>query len=207
MLQMKGRMIMKKMLACLLALFMCMGFCAIAEEGQRIEAAEFVYELAEGDELYVENLIFNQDVTVAGDYGQIIFANCEFGGDIINTAANYTRVMLLPDCVVNGKCILRNGNTEGHLVETALPKFISLAPVEVECDGCYGALIALGDFEVVFNGESYTMADAGIFFDNSAPELGFVPYKDQPANCFSVIQWWEMGMRILLVECEYDPTM
>ena len=198
---------MKKIIAFILALVLCLAACAFAESApQREVAQEFEFHLAEGDELYVENTIFNQSVTVSGDNAQIIFANCIFNGDIINTADTFTRVMLAEDNILNGRCIILNGNTEGHLIETALPKFITFMPADVLCEGCYGAVIAMGDFAVTFNSEKYTVDDAGIYLDVGNPDAGFVPYKGQPTSCFAVIQWWELGTRLLLVEAEYDPT-
>lgn len=177
-----------------------------AQESGRTEATEFVFELAEEEERYVENLVFNEPVTISGDFGQIIFVNCEFNADITNTAELYTRVLLLEGSVVNGKCILKNGTKEATM-ETPFPKFITSVPVEVVCEDCIGTAVALGNFELVFNGETYTMEDSELFYDCSKPENGFVPYEGQDASCYAVGQWWENGDKTILIECEYDPDM
>ena len=197
---------MKKLaflLAAMLLVFL-LGNCAFAESGRF--PAPYNYTLAEGGEEYVEGLIFNEDVIINGNDALIMFENCEFNGDIILSADTGTRVMLFPDCSVNGQLILNCGIVEGTM-ETSLPKFITFAPAEVVLDNSYGAVIALGDFEISFNGKTYTIADSKLFFDNSNPENGMVPYEGQEANLFVVAQWMENGEEVLLVECEYDPTM
>ena len=65
----------------------------------------------------------------------------------------------------------------------------------------------MGDFDVVFNSEVYTMADSELFYDIANPDAGFVPYEGQEADYFAIAQWWENGEQILLVECESDPNM
>ena len=60
------------------------------DENGRSKATEFTYELDAEEERTVENLIFDEDVTISGDFGIIIFENCEFNGDIINTAEQFT---------------------------------------------------------------------------------------------------------------------
>jgi len=57
------------------------------------------------------------------------------------------------------------------------------------------------------NGETYTMADSDVYFDNSNPDQGMVPYEGQEANLFWIAQWWENGEQNILMECEYDSTL
>lgn len=201
---------MKKLLAILLAALMLLCACAaVAEEEQpaeKVVATEFVFELAEGEGLYIENTIFPETVTINGDYGVIMFAGCEFQADVVNTANEFTRVMIFPDCTVAGKCILKNDVKEANM-EYAVPKYLVFAPVEIVCEDCIGAVVALGDFELVFNGETYTLAGCELFFDAEHPENGFVPYEGQEANVFVVAQWWENGEQVIMTECEFDPTM
>lgn len=199
---------MKKFAAFLLAMLLCAvsAFGALAEElpAARTEATEFVFELAEEEQRYVENLIFAEPVTISGDNAQIVFVNCMFFRDIVLTSQVGTRVMLLDGCVVAGDCVLDNGQQEATM-ETSLPKFLTAVPVVAESRDCYGTIAALADFEIMFNGEIYRLADSELFFDNTAPENGMVPYEGQEANCFVVAQWWENGEQVILTECEYAP--
>ena len=107
------RLKMKKILALTLASIMLMSLfgCSGGEDTQpqadnnpssqqeetgRSKATEFTFELAAEEERVVENLIFDEDVTVSGDFGIIVFENCEFNGDIISTAEQFTRVEPFP---------------------------------------------------------------------------------------------------------------
>ena len=82
------------------------------EENRRIKATEFTFELAAEEERIVENLVFDEDVTVSGDFGMIVFENCEFNGDIINAAEQFTRVILPDGTTVNGNCVFKNTTKE-----------------------------------------------------------------------------------------------
>lgn len=194
---------MKKLTMLLAAMLLVSLLCGCAFAESDRYPAPYNYYLAEGGDEYVEGLIFNEDVIIHGNNAVIMFENCEFNGDIILTADTFTRVMLMPDCVINGQLIINSGVVEGTM-ETALPKFMVFAPAEVVLVDSYGAAIALGDFEITFDGETYTMADSQLYFDNSAPENGFVPYNGQEAHIFVVAKWQENGEEVLLVECEYD---
>lgn len=199
---------MKKTMAVLFAIMMMFSFAVCLGETCDDAAAamaaaaknKFIFELIDGHEQYIEGETFDGDVIISGDNAQITFVGCVFNGDIINTAEEWTRVMLF-GCEVNGKCIVKNNLKEGTL-ETPLPKFMSDAPFEVVCEDCLGAAIYLGDFEGVFNGQTYTMADSSLFFDYSNPDANCVPYEGQEASCYFVAQWWENGEHILLVACE-----
>ncbi|MGN1003973.1 MAG: hypothetical protein ACI4O5_03980 [Oscillospiraceae bacterium] len=202
---------MKKMLTCFLAVFLTLSLSACVGSGNtsatvsqpeqnsgREEATEHVFTLAEGEEKTVENLLFREDVTISGDNAYIQFINCEFLGDVINTADVATAVYFTADTVTNGTCILRN-NTKEATIDTPIPKFITEVPIEVVCEDCVGNIVAIGDIGIVRNGVSYTMANAEYFFDS---EAGLVPYEGQASSCLWVAQWWENGEKIDLVCCE-----
>lgn len=197
---------MKKIVALIMALMMAFAFCAMAEteDGGRT-IAPYYFDMGEGGQLYYENLIFNQDVIISGISSQIVFANCQFNGNIINTAEDGTRALLL-GCEVNGVCILDNAVEEATF-EDPFPKFMTDTPIDVVTTGTFGAVITLGDIEVTFNDETYTLADADIFFDANNPDAGFVPYEGQEVNVMCVAQWTENGEVTKLVECEFDPTL
>ena len=196
---------MKTRISLLLCLLLfCVCCCAVAEAPAERTLASYNYALGEEGE-YVENLIFNSDVVISGDNTQIVFSNCEFNGNIILTASEATRVFLL-GCEVNGTCVLRNPVREANL-DYAFPKFLCDAPVSVVTEDCVGALIGVGNFEATFNGEAYSMSDAQLFFDSTAPESGFVPYTGQEANYFIVAQWYQNDKQVNMVLCEYDGSM
>lgn len=210
---------MKKTLTCFLAVCLTLSLSACAGSGNkaatesstpsttvsqteqnsgREEATEYVFALSEGEEKTVENLLFREDVTISGDNAYIQFINCEFQGDVINTADVATAVYFTADTVINGTCILRN-NTKEATIETPIPKFITEVPIEAVCEDCVGNIVVIGDIEIVRNGVSYTMANAEYFFDS---EAGLVPYEGQAASCLWVAQWWENGEKIDVVCCE-----
>jgi len=195
---------MKKYLALLLILLtVCACACSYAEDAGRT-VANYEFALTE-DGAYVENLIFNADVVISGDNSQIVFSNCEFNGDIILTSAEATKVMLL-GCDVNGTCIVRNGVTSADL-EYSHPKFLTTSPVTVVCEEGVSSVIALGDFDVTFNGQTYTMADSQLFGFLSEEEYMLVPYEGQEASYFVVAKIIEGGEESVMVVCEFDPTM
>lgn len=198
---------MKKLLCLCLSALLCLLFVAGAlAENEKTAAEQYVYALSADETLYIENMIFSEPVTVSGDYGQIFFANCEFASDVINAADEFTRVFILPDCTVGGSFIHKNNVKEATL-DYAFPKFITYVPAPVVAEDCIGLAFALGTFDLTFNGETYHLTDATLFYDNTKPEPGFVPYEGQEANCYMVAQWWENGEKTMLVECEYDPGM
>lgn len=180
----------------------------LAEESSSAErtAAPYMFELSDAEEKYIENLIFNEDVIISGDNANIMFINCEFNGDIINTAEEGTRVMIMENSVVNGKCIFQN-NTHESTLEASFPKFMTDTPIEVINEDCFGTVVTFGDFEITFNGDTYSMADSELFFDNGNPEAGYVPYEGQEAQYFIIAQWWENGEKQIFKECEFDPSV
>ena len=192
---------MKKILTLLLVLMTaCLFVSGYAETTDRT-VASYEYALTE-DGAYMENLIFNADVVITGENSQIVFSNCEFNGNITLAANEGTRVMLL-GCEVNGTCILQNDVAEAN-IDYNNPKFLTTSPITVECEGGAGSVVALGDFEVVFAGKTYTIADSQ-FFINADGSL--VPYEEQEASYYVAAQWIEGGEQITMVVCEFDPTM
>lgn len=181
------------------------GSGSVQQNDGKETASQYSFECTEDEPEVIENLIFNEDVTVSGEKGQITFVNCEFKGDVTLTANEGTRV-ILEKSQIDGQCKFQNDTKEATM-EWSFPKFLVDIPVDVVCDDCIGAVIPLGDFEIVFNGETYSMDKSELFFDLSDPDAGFVPYTGQQANYYSVVQWWENGEKKVLVECEYDPNM
>ena len=170
------------------------------EENRRIKATEFTFELAAEEERIVENLVFDEDVTISGDFGIIVFENCEFNGDILNAAEQFTRVILPDGTTVNGNCVFKNTTKEATM-DSPMPKFVSPNTLNIVCEDCIGSCVLDGTEENIrFNGETYSMADVEFFYDANTKEL--IPYKGQEASALFVGQWWENGEKILLMFCE-----
>ena len=192
---------MKNTIALLLVLLLaCIGVSGYAEEAERT-VASYEYALTE-DGAYYENLIFGADVIVTGDNSQIVFSNCEFNGNIVLASGEGTRVMLL-GCDVNGACYIENDVT-GVGLEYNNPKFLTTSSICVETGEGVGSVVALGDYEVMFNGEPYTMASSQFFIDAN---YEFVPYEGQEASYFVAAQYYEGDEKVVMVACEFDPTM
>jgi len=170
------------------------------EESGRSKATEFTFELTAEETRMVENLIFDEDVTISGDFGIIVFDNCEFNGDIISTSEQFTRVILPEGTTVNGNCVFKNTIKEATM-DYPLPKFISPNTLNIVCEDCIGSCVLDGTEEsIIFNGETYSMADVEFFYDANTNEL--VPYEEQKASTLFVAQWWENGEKVLQLFCE-----
>ena len=192
---------MKKFLALVLAALMLLSFAAVAEESGRTPA-EYVYNLS-GEDQYIENLIFNENVVISGDgSAHIYFINCQFNKDIINTCDSPTRVFLL-GCEVRGNCIFRNTVTE-TTIDAPFPKYMTDAPINALTEDCFGVVIALGDFPVTLDGVSYDLSSVPLFLD---PEAGFVSIEGREANLYWVASWTENGKPQIMHVAEFDPTM
>lgn len=192
---------MKKIIAILISVLMLLSVAAFAEESGRIPA-EYTFELS-GEDKFIENLIFNENVVISGDgSANIYFINCQFNADIINTCDTPIRVFLLGS-EVNGSCIFRNTVTEAT-IDAPFPKYLTDSPVNAVTEDCFGIVIAMGDFAITFNGESYDLASAPQFLD---PEAGFVPLEDQEVNLYWVASWTENGEAQIMHTAEFDPTL
>ncbi len=195
---------MKKFITLILALMM-ITLCACSAEEKTdspavddnpiTTATEFSFTAKEGEELVLENLLFNEDVTVSGDYGTVIFTNCQFKGNITNTASLGTKVVL-DNSTVDGKCIIEHDGKEATF-ETSLPKFVTSTPIDVVCEDCFGSAIVLGDFEITFNGETYSTKTAEFFYNGD-----LVPYEGQEVTLLDVCQWWENDELVLMAFAE-----
>lgn len=171
------------------------------------EATQYVYELKENEDLFIEKTVFNEDIIIKGDYGQITFAYCDFNGNIVNEAKQGTKVWIGDGNIFkNGcKCIFRNGVKEGSM-EYDMPKFMTWIPTVVVSEDCLGSATALNGVEVNYNGEIYHIEDSTLFMDEEHPENGMVPYEGQEnANFLYVGKWYENGEPQTLVLCEHIP--
>ena len=167
---------MKKCLSVFLTLVLV--FSCVSALAEMRTVADYSFTLQEGDTLIWENTIFPADVIISGDHAVAMFTNCWFAGDIILTADEATRVMLF-GCQVNGHCILQN-NTQEASLEYNNPKFLTDSPIHVLCNDCVGSVAALGDFEVTFNGEPYTLSSSALYAED-----GYTLTKDSTFSTFS----------------------
>ena len=55
-----------------------------ADQAGRTHADVFAYDLSGEETAVVENLIFQEDVTISGEHGRIVFQNCLFQGSLIH---------------------------------------------------------------------------------------------------------------------------
>jgi len=171
-----------------------------SQQEERSKATEFTFELAAEEERIVENLVFDEDVTVSGDFAIIVFENCEFNGDIISTAEKFTRVILSGGTTVSGNCVFKNTVKEASM-DYPMPKFISSNALNIVCEDCIGSYILDGTEETItFNGETYSIADVEFYYDANTNEL--VPYEEQEVSTIFVGQWWENGEKVLQLFCE-----
>ena len=192
---------MKKLIAILLSVLMLFSAAVLAEESGRTPA-EYTFEVF-GEDKYIENLIFNENVVISGDgSANIFFINCQFNKDVINTCDAPIRVFLLGS-ETNGNCIFRNTITEAT-IDDPFPKFLTDAPVNALTEDCLGIVIAMGDFPVTLNGVSYDLASATTFVD---AEANFLPLEDQEVNLYWAATWIENGEVQVMHAAEFDPTM
>ena len=164
-----------------------------APEEERQIADVFEYATIEGEDNMVWGYVFEEDVTVTGDNGRVIFANCEFKKNIYNCCGEGGKVLLDDACILSEstECILDSTLKEAG-DDTDLPKFLYFCEgVKVTCDGC-GAAVTYADIPIVFNGESYPIDTAEFFVDETTG--AFEPYSGQEgANIHNRCQYYQNG--------------
>ena len=196
---------MKKLMAFLLTSSLLFALCACGAakpdeqpappqpESERKLADVFEYTTIEGEDRMVWGYIFEEDVTVSGDNGRVIFANCEFKKDIYNRCGEGGKVVLDDACVLSEDtaCILDSPLEEAG-DDTDLPKFLYFCEgVRVVCDGC-GAAVTYADIPIVFNGETYPIDTADFFMDETSG--AFEPYSGQDgANIHNRCRYYQDG--------------
>ena len=86
-------------------------------------------------------------------------------------------------------------------MDTPMPKFMSPNTLNIVCEDCIGSCILENtENDIIFNGETYSMADVEFFYDADTNEI--VPYEGQDASVLFVGQWWENGEKVLQMFCE-----
>lgn len=160
------------------------------------KTAAVEYDITGKSDFTVADTTFDGDVVITGEGGAIVFTNCVFNGDLINKGGEGARVLLMDDCkfAEGAACVIESSLKEATL-ETDLPKilFFCEAP-SVSCKNS-GAILALADAVVDFNGEKYPIENAEFFNDETTGEI--VSYSGQEANFHNVAKWTENGEEIL----------
>ena len=164
-----------------------------APEEERQIADVFEYATIEGEDVMVWGYIFEEDVTVTGDNGRVIFANCEFKKNIYQRGGEGSKVVLDDACIFadSSECIFDSTLKEAG-DDTDLPKFMYFCEgVKVVCDGC-GAAVTYANIPIVFNGESYPIDTAEFFIDETSG--AFEPYSGQEgANVHNRCRYYQNG--------------
>lgn len=170
---------------------------SVSDENGRKAADVYSYDISGKEDVTVESLVFNEDVTVTGENGKISFLNCVFNGDIINKGGEGAQVYVWQDCEFadGSECILDPALEEATM-DTNLPKFmIFCAMPNVSCEKL-GAVISFAEQAIKLNGEDYPIDAAEFFINESTGELA--PYSDQEANVHNVAKWIEGGAPVLM---------
>lgn len=165
---------------------------APATSSENKASAPCSYDLSGQENLTVENLVFDEDVTVTGENGKITFLNCAFNGNIINKGGEGARVCLWQDCTFadSSECILDPALEEATM-DTDLPKFMIFCTMpNVSCEKL-GAVISSAEQAIRLNGEEHPIEAAEFHINETTGE--FIPYSGQEANAHNVAKWIEGG--------------
>ena len=161
----------------------------------RVKAEIYEFTASPEESIYINNQIFNGEVAISGEGQDIYFSNCEFKANVVSYCSAATKVTILPDCEFfeGAHCVLMSGVREADM-DYPLPKFALSFPVEVECPDL-GGVIAMGNFDISFDGQIYHAGDA--MYIQTAD--GSIIENDGSIACsvHVVGQWWENGEKIV----------
>ena len=185
---------MKNGLSCKFLLFALavMMLFALSSCGKS-EAVE--YDITGKSDFSVADTTFDTDVVITGEGGSVTFVDCVFNGNIINKGGEGARVLLAEDCnfAEDAECVIESSLKEATL-ETDLPKFLIFCEApSVSCKNS-GAVLALAENEIVFNGKTYPIENAEFFNIDTTDEI--VPFAGQEANFHNVAKWTENGEEV-----------
>jgi len=178
------------------------------EEGEIPDPVQYEWTVGENEEQCAKNMIFEKEVIVSGDYGQMAFENCTFKADVINTSKAGTRVVIVDGCKFeNGAKVIFKNDVMEATMEDNFPKIFLYMPAEVSWEnGCAGTCMGLGKFDFVGDGVTYKLSECDMFMDEAKPEAGVVPFEGQEnANAHGVAQWNEGGERTIFTIAEHIP--
>lgn len=161
----------------------------------RVEAEIYEFAASSDEPIFINNQIFNGEVAVSGEGQDIYFSNCEFKANVVSYCPAATKINIQSDCEFadGAHCVLMSGVREADM-DYPLPKFVLTFPVEVECSDLGGA-IAMGDFDITFDGQTYGIGDAA--YVQTAD--GSIVENDGSVTCAAHVvgQWWENGEKIV----------
>ncbi len=169
-----------------------------ANASKRVDAEQYEFEASPDEEIVISDRIFNGDVSVSGIGQLVIFQNCEFRGNIVNNAPEFTKVYIGYDCEFadGAHCIIDSGVREADLYYET-PKFILEKYVEIECKDL-GGVIAMGDGEIVFNGESYGMDNLQLIQKADGSVVQYEEGMEENCSMHGVMRWWENGEEVFV---------
>ena len=161
----------------------------------RVPAEVYEFDLS-GEDIVVENQIFDGDVVISGENGVISFFNCEFNGYLINAGGEGARVSIMEDCVFaeGVACVLETTIVEATM-ETDLPKFFIFCEMpEVICETS-GAIVTTADKPIRLNGEEFPIESATHYLNEETGEIG--EYAGQEAAIQNYSMWIENGVKVV----------
>lgn len=159
------------------------------------EAVE--YDITGKSDFSVADTTFNGDVVITGEGGFVVFTNCVFNGNIIHQGGEGARVMIAEDCkfAEDSTCVIESALKEATM-ETDLPKFLLFCEAPpISCKNA-GAVLALSDHVIEFNGKNYPIENAELYNNEVTGE--FVEFSGQEVNFHNVAKWTENGEEVNL---------
>lgn len=153
------------------------------------------YDITGKSDFSVADTTFDEDVVITGEGGSVTFINCVFNKNVINKGGEGARVIFAENCkfAEDTECVIESSLKEAT-VETDLPKFLIFCKVpSISCKNS-GAVLALAEYEIEFNGEKYAIENAEFFNIDTTDEI--IPYTGQEANFHNVAKWTENGEEI-----------
>ena len=164
------------------------------------EAAENTaaeYDITGKSDFSVTDTTFDGDVVITGEGGSISFVNCVFNGNVTNKGGEGARVIFTEDCkfAENSECVIDSSLKEATM-ETDLPKFLIFGEApSISCTNS-GAVLALAEEVIEFNGEKHSIENAELYNNDATGEI--VPFDGQEVNFHNVAKWTENGEEINL---------
>ena len=164
-------------------------------ESENTVTSQYEFTASPDEELCISDAVFDGEVHIYGEGQPVRFVNCEFHRNVISHAPSTTFVWIMPDCQFadGAHCIIESGVREADM-DYSIPKFCVFSPVEVECKDL-GGVIACGDFDIVFDGKTYAIADVE-YVETEDGQI--IPYEEgMEISVHVAMHWWENGEEVL----------
>ena len=194
---------MKEFMALMMAVLTVFSVAACKKEGvigERKPAEEYVINCEAEKGIYVDNLIYDDVVTINGVYNEIVsdiyFTNCRFNKDVVFNGMIGCRVYMLEGCeFAEGAKFILKSDTNDAVMDTMHPRVITYVPMEYESD-TMGGVVYKNVPEGIVNGEKFTAADCEHGYNSTEGLIDFDPEADY--NVFAMMRWWEDGEEQIL---------